>query len=190
MTARPPRPKPDLRSQSGYSLIELMTVMVILGLVLAGLTTMFQAGIRAEVRSNRDFQAQQSARLAMDRIRRELHCANAISAPNGTAVATVSVTLPAACPGTAATVTYATVAVSAGRWQLTRTADAGSPVVVADYLTANTPSAASIPFTYYVPGAGMLGRLRVDLPVNLNPADGTTAWRLQDDIVLRNTIRL
>ena len=152
---------------------------------------MFQAGIRAEVRSNRNFQAQQNARLAMDRIRRELHCANAISAPpNGTAVATVSVTLPAACPGTAVTVTYATVAVSAGRWQLTRTADAGSPVVVADYLTANTPSAASIPFTYYVPEAGMLGRLRVDLPVNLNPTDTTTDWRLQDDIVLRNTIRL
>ncbi|MBA2425441.1 MAG: prepilin-type N-terminal cleavage/methylation domain-containing protein [Actinobacteria bacterium] len=178
------RPKPDLRCQSGYSLIELITVMAILGLVLAGLTTMFQAGVRAEVRSNREFQAQQNARLAMDRIRRELHCANAISAPNGTAVATVSVTLPAACPGTAATVTYATVAVSAGRWQLTRAADSGAAVAVADYLTVDTP------FTYYIPAAGTLGRLRVDLPVNLNPTDASTEWRLQDDIVLRNTVRL
>ena len=158
--------------------------MAILGLVLAGLTTMFQAGVRAEVRSSREFQAQQNARLAMDRIRRELHCANAISAPNGTAVASVSVTLPAACPGTAATVTYATVAVSTGRWQLTWAADAGSPVVVADYLTTSTP------FTYYIPATGTLGRLGVDLPVNLNPTDASTGWRLQDDIVLRNTIRL
>lgn len=158
--------------------------MAILGLVLAGLTAMFQAGVRAEVRSNRDFQAQQNARLAMDKLRRELHCANAISAPNGTPVASVTVTLPDACPGTAATVTYATVAVSTGRWQLTRVADAGSPIVVADYLTASTP------FTYYVPAAGTLGRLGVDLPVNLNPTDTTTEWRLQDDIVLRNTIRL
>ena len=158
--------------------------MAILGLVLAGLTTMFQAGVRAEVRSNREFQAQQNARLAMDKIRRELHCANAISAPNGTAVATVDVTLPDTCRGTATTVSYATVPVSTGRWQLTRAADAGSPVTLADYLTTSTP------FTYYIPATGTLGRLRVDLPVNLNYPDTSTEWRLQDDIVLRNTIRL
>ena len=158
--------------------------MAILGLVLAGLAAMFQAGVRAEVRSNREFQAQQNARLAMDRLRRELHCANAISAPNGTAVASVTVTLPTACTGTAATVTYATAAVSAGRWQLTRAADAGAALAVADYLTSD------VPFTYYIPATGSLGRLRVDLPVNLNPTDTSTEWRLQDDIVLRNTIRL
>ncbi|MBA3561631.1 MAG: prepilin-type N-terminal cleavage/methylation domain-containing protein [Actinobacteria bacterium] len=178
------RPKPDLRCQSGYSLIELMTVMAILGLVLAGLTTMFQAGVRAEVRSSREFQAQQNARLAMDRLRRELHCANAISAPNGTTVATVSVTLPDDCPGADTSVTYATQSVATGRWQLTRSAGAGTPVVIADYLTTSTP------FTYYVPATGTLGRLGVDLPVNLNYPDTSTEWRLQDDIVLRNTIRL
>lgn len=188
--ARLPGRAPDLRSQSGYSLIELVTVMAILGLVLAGLAAMFQAGVRAEVRTNRQFQAQLNARLAMDRMRRELHCANAISAPNGTPVATIAVTLPDSCPGTATSVSYATVAVSAGRWQLTRAADAGTPVIIADYLVANTPSTSSVPFTYYVPGSGTLGRLRVDLPVNLDPSDTTTDWRLQDDIVLRNTIRL
>lgn len=176
--------RPDLRSQTGYTLIELMTVMAILGLVLAGLAAMFQSGVRAEVRANREFQAQQNARLAMDRLRRELHCANAISAPNGTAVATITVTLPAACPGTAATVTFATVSVATGRWELTRAEDAGAPLAIADYLTASTP------FTYYIPAAGSLGRLRVDLPVNLDPTDTSTEWRLQDDIVLRNTIRL
>ena len=174
----------DLGSQRGYTLVELVTVMAILGLVLAGLATMFQAGIRAEVRASREFQAQQNARSALDRLRRELHCANAISAPNGTAVATVTVTLPTTCPGPDTSVTYATQSVVSGRWQLTRTAGAGSPVTVADYLTASDP------FTYYVPATGTLGRLRVDLPVNLNPADTGTAWRLQDDIVLRNTIRL
>ena len=178
------RQKPDLGSQSGYSLIELMTVMAILGLVLAGLTTMFQAGVRAEVRTNKQFQAQLNARLAMDRMRRELHCANAISAPNGTPVAAIAVTLPDSCPGPATSVSYATLAVSAGRWQLTRAADSGTPLVVADYLTSSTP------FTYYIPAAGTLGRLRVDLPVNLDLADTGTDWRLQDDIVLRNTIRL
>ena len=141
--------------------------------------------MRAEVRASREFQAQQNARLAMDKIRRELHCANAISAPNGTAVASVTVTLPAACSGTAATVTYATQTVATGRWQLTQGGRTrAAAVVVADYLTASTP------FTYYIPAAGTLGRLRVDIPVNLNPTDTSTEWRLQDDIVLRNTIRL
>ena len=176
---------PDLRSESGYSLIELMTVMAILGIVLAGLTAMFQAGVRAEVRTNKQFQAQLNARLAMDRMRRELHCANAISASNyGTPVASVAVTLPDTCPGPATSVSYTTLAVSAGRWQLTRAADSGTPLVVADYLTSSTP------FTYYIPAAGTLGRLRVDLPVNLDLADAGTDWRLEDDIVLRNTVRL
>ena len=172
------------RDQAGYTLVELVTVMAILGLVLAGLTTMFQAGIRAEVRASREFQAQQNARRALDRLRRELHCANAISAPDGVPVSSVTVTLPATCPGPDTTVTYATQTVASGQWQLTRAPDAGSTVVVADYLTASTP------FTYYVPATGTLGRLRVDLPVNLKPADAGTEWRLQDDIVLRNTIRL
>ena len=158
--------------------------MAILGLVLAGLAAMFQAGVRAEVRTNKQFQAQLNARMALDRMRRELHCANAISAPNGTPVATIAVTLPDSCPGTATSVSYASLAISTGRWQLTRAADAGTPIVVADYLTTSTP------FTYYIPAVGTLGRLRVDLPVNLDLAYAGTDWRLEDDIVLRNTIRL
>lgn len=172
-----------LGGEAGYSLIELMTVMAILGIVLAGLTTMFHAGVRAELRSSRELEAQQNARAALDRIRRELHCANALSAPNGIAVATLTVTLPAACFGSDTSVTYATETVASGRWRLRRTPGAGAAVTVADYLTASTI------FTYYVPASGTLGRLRVDIPVNLNPTDTSTEWRLQDDIVLRNTTR-
>jgi len=56
--------------------------------------------------------------------------------------------------------------------------------MVADYLTA------SAIFTYYVPATGTLGRLHVEIPVNLDPSDAGTEWRLVDDIVLRNTVRL
>jgi prepilin-type N-terminal cleavage/methylation domain-containing protein len=168
----------------GYTLVELLTVLVILGVVLAGLTAMFHAGMRAEMRANKELDAQQNARAALDRMRRELHCASEISAPNGTAVATMTVTLPATCPGSDTTVTYATASVGTNRWELTRAGDSGTPVRVADYLTSGTP------FTYYVPASGTLGRLEVDIPVNLDPADAGTLWRLQDDIVLRNTTRL
>jgi prepilin-type N-terminal cleavage/methylation domain-containing protein len=180
----------------GYTLVELLTVLVILGVVLAGLTAMFHSGMRAEIRANKELDAQQNARAALDRMRRELHCANAVTAPDGTAlpdgtpVSSITATLPPACPGSETTVTYATSSVAANRWELTRAADAGTPVRVADYLTAIAPATSSTPFTYFAPGSGTLGRLRVDIPVNLDPADAGTLWRLQDDIVLRNTTRL
>jgi hypothetical protein len=45
-------------------------------------------------------------------------------------------------------------------------------------------------FTAYVPPAsGSLGKLSVDLPVDLTPGDAKQRYRLQDDIVLRNTPR-
>lgn len=158
--------------------------MAILGIVLAGLTTAFTAGTNAELRANREFQAQQNARLALDRLRRELHCASAMSGANGTPVASVTVTLPDVCPGSDTSVTYATQSVGANRWTLARAGASGSPVMVADYLTA------SAIFTYYVPATGTLGRLHVEIPVNLDPSDAGTEWRLVDDIVLRNTVRL
>ena len=173
-----------LAPEAGYSLIELMTVLAIMSLVLGGLTVMFQAGMKAEVRANRNLQAQQNARAALDRMRRELHCANAITAASGTPVASVTVSLPASCPGSDTTVTYGTSSISANRYELTRAGDSGTPVRVADYITSSTV------FTYFAPAAGTLGRLRVDFPVNLDPADASTLWRLEDDIVLRNTTRL
>ena len=167
---------------AGYTLVEMITVMVILGIVLGGLTTMFHAGMTAEVRANRELDAQQNARAALDRMRRELHCANAIAAADGVAVSSVTVTLPTVCSGADTTVTYATVAVSANRWKLTRTG--GTVSTIADYLTSDTI------FTYHVPASGTLGRLQVEIPVNVTPSDAGTLWRLEDDIVLRNTSRL
>ena len=66
--------------RAGFSLIELLVVMVILGVVLAGLTTAFVSGSKAETDLNRRFQAQQQARLALNRIRWDIHCASAAQA--------------------------------------------------------------------------------------------------------------
>jgi MSHA biogenesis protein MshO len=169
--------------ERGYTLVELLTVLVILSIVLAGLTAAFTSGVRAELRASTQFRAQQSARLALDRIRRELHCASAVSATPGTPVASVTVTLPAVCSGADTSVTYATQNVASSRWQLMRTGGSGTPVAVADYITSSTI------FTYTAPATGTLGKIHVDLPVNLRPGDTGTEWRLEDDIVLRNTDR-
>lgn len=167
------------RAQEGYTLVELLAVLVILVTVVTSLTALFVSGARAELEQNRRFQAQLNARLAVDKLRREVHCASDVQIADGGATATVVV--PGHCPtaiGAATTnVVYATEPLSAGRYRLTR---AGTPV--ADYLTSGTVFA-------YAKTPGELGRLTVDLPVNLNPNEGWKQWRLQTDIVLRNTTR-
>jgi len=152
--------------------------MAILGIVLGGIVTLMVSGTRAEVDMNRRFQAQQEARLAADRMRAEIHCASALTLTNPAAI---TIALPASCPtasGTAQNVTYDTAQVSTGRYQLRR---AGS--AIADYVTTGDV------FAYAAPSAASLGKLQVDLPVDLTPGDSQGLWRLEVDIVLRNTVR-
>jgi hypothetical protein len=128
---------------------------------------------------NQRFQSQQAARLGIDKMRREIHCASLIT-PTGTS-ASITVTLPAQCPtagGVATTVTYDVVG-SAQRYQLRR-----NSVNVADYITQQNA------FNYTAPVAGVsLGKLRVSLPINNLPTGPKKDWKLVADIVLRNTTR-
>src|SRR6187431_3225885 len=106
--------------EAGYTMLELLMVLAILGTVVGALTTLFVQATNAEFESNRRFQAQQSARVAIDKMRREIHCASAIT-PAG-ATNSISVTLPSQCPtsgGSLATVIYSTAG-SGQRFQLRR----------------------------------------------------------------------
>ncbi len=166
--------------QGGYTLMELLTVMSILSVIVGALVTLFIRATTAELDMNRRFQAQGTARIAIDRMRREIHCASQIS-PTGTS-ASITVTLPAQCPtaaGVQTSVIYDVIAVASQRFQLRR-----DSVKIADYVTAQNA------FTYTAPVAGStLGKLRVSLPINTEPQNGLKEWRLVADIVLRNTTR-
>jgi prepilin-type N-terminal cleavage/methylation domain-containing protein len=175
-----------LRGQGGYSLIELVAVMAIFLMIVGGLTTLFTSGARAEIDMNRRFEAQQNARLAMDKLRRELHCSSGITATDGsplptTPVTAIRVSLPGHCPtagGVNTQVVYETVQITSVRFEVRR-----AGVEIADYITNDDV------FTYAAQSAATRALLHVDLPVNLNPNEGWTTWRLVDDIVLRNTLR-
>jgi prepilin-type N-terminal cleavage/methylation domain-containing protein len=176
-----------LAEERGYSLIELLQVMIILGVVMGALTTLFVRASNAELDMNRRFQAQQQARVAVDRMRREIHCSSGIS-PTG-ASGTISVTIPGQCPtgagagGPDTIVTYRTVLVSAGRYKLERQVGANI-VKLADYVrVANA-------FTYTGPTQTSLGKLKVQLPINIQPPGSGSNWNLVADMVLRNTSRL
>jgi prepilin-type N-terminal cleavage/methylation domain-containing protein len=180
MTERLRRLRRLLALEGGYTLIELLQVTVILGVVLGAIMVLFVNSTNAEVDMNRRFQAQQEARVAVDRMRREIHCANAIT-PTG-AAASITVTLPAQCPGAGGVqvnITYDTALISTNRYRLRR-----NGVMIADYVTAANA------FEYSAPTQQKLGILRVDLPVNVKPSEGHKTWRLVSDIVLRNTARL
>lgn len=168
-----------LLEQGGYTLIELTTVMVILTTVLTALTGLFVSGAKAQLEVNRRFEAQQQARVAADRLRREIHCASGITLTNA---ASITVTLPAHCPtavgGAVTNVAYTTQLVSANRFRLRR-----GTVTIADYLTSGDV------FAYVAPSADTLGRLALDFRVNIVPSQSWKQWRLQTDVVLRNTLR-
>jgi prepilin-type N-terminal cleavage/methylation domain-containing protein len=169
--------------QRGYTLLELLTVMSILSVIVGALVTLFLRATNAELDMNRRFQAQGTARVAVDRMRREIHCASQIS-PTGTS-ATITVTVPWQCPtgshveGVDTSVIYDVVSAGSQRFQLRR-----NSVKIADYLTAQNA------FDYTAPVAGSsLGKLRVTLPINTEPQNGLKEWRLVADMVLRNTTR-
>jgi len=177
-------------SESGYTMIELLAVLAIFLTVVTALTTLFVSGSKAELDANSRFQAQQNARLALDRLRRELHCSSGITKTDGTAltttpVAAIRVTLPSHCPTAAGggTVDFQMVSLGASRWELQRV-QGGSTVPIADYLIEDEI------FTYTVESASSRALLHVDMPVNVNPNEGWKTWRLVDDIVLRNTLRV
>ncbi len=178
-----------LRSRDGYTLVELIVVLSIFLFIVTALTRLFTSGAKAELDMNRRFQAQQEARLALDRMRRELHCADSITPGTDTDgdgyVASITVTIPSQCPsakGVNITVVYDTNSAGTNRWKVRRT-QSNVTVPIADYITTNDP------FLYTAPSTSSRGLLHVDFPVNVYPNEGWKKWRLVDDIVLRNTLR-
>jgi prepilin-type N-terminal cleavage/methylation domain-containing protein len=188
-----------VREERGYTLVELLTVIVILGIVMEGLTTMFVSASNAEVDMNNRFQAQQTARIALDKIRREVHCAqDAGSTTPNTAVWLVTLTVPTYCKtySGSTTVTWCTKNVSTNRYALYRinsgSATCTGGVKWADNLRPTSTAAVcgtALCVFNYTTATGSLAKLHVDLPINVKPAKTVETYELIDDLVLRNSVR-
>jgi prepilin-type N-terminal cleavage/methylation domain-containing protein len=190
-----------LAAEHGYSLSEMLVVLAILGIVLGALTQLFVSASTAQVDMTKRFEAQQAMRLALDKLRREIHCANSVTSTLPTPLAptsSLSISLGSYCPtrGTgAAQITWCTrdkngdPPPGAGAPYSLRREDSGGACSGAspkwaDYLTTGHI------FTDYIPPAnGALAKLSVNLPVDLTPDDAKQRYVLDDDIVLRNTPR-
>jgi type II secretory pathway pseudopilin PulG len=79
--------------EDGFTTVELLTVMAILGIVLGGLVALFAAGMSSSANQNARYQSQQELRVAVDRLRGEVHTACTISTPATYNTALTSVTI-------------------------------------------------------------------------------------------------
>ena len=127
------------REESGFTLIELITVLGMLVIVMTALSSAMIAAHKAEEDMNRRFGSQINARIALDQLRREIHCASAVTTSTASMI---TLTLGSRCPTAGGGTTDQLVragdrdavgALPAGRKCLH---DVGRKTV--DYLTTNT----------------------------------------------------
>lgn len=180
-----------IRDERGFTLVEMVAVCLILGIVMAGLTTVFVSATHSQLRLDQRFQAQQTARLALDALRRDVHgaCAANVGGSGSTLtlalVPTGGSTQCGADPSFPKT-RWCTVADAYGGWSLyrssgTATCDATASLE-AQHLTTSAPfsTASTVPVEQFQ-------TVTVTLPVRM--PGGANAWyTLGQGLALANTV--
>jgi Tfp pilus assembly protein PilW len=164
-----------LGDERGFTIVELLIVCATLGVVLTGLVNVFVSGSRAGSDADARFRAQQTARLALDRLQFEARCASAATVVS--AGAGVTLTLPGVCAHATGSVTWCVSAGTLMRYAGAGCSGSGTPFVRS--VTSPTPFA--LPAT----PSGDLPQLQVTIAANVagRPSD---AFTLGDAITLRN----
>ena len=190
-------------AEDGFTLIELLVVMIILLAVLAPLTASFASGMVAQVDQTNRFDAQENARQALDRMRKDIHCAHGVTDPStnldadgnvvGYTLVLTETAVPGAdpeCPGlvetNASAVQWCSIKVTDDRYQLyrendpTTSCDGSASTFMVDYLTRADLWASPTCIT------GQYPTVEVTMPVDVDPSKRPGAYTLGDQIALRN----
>jgi prepilin-type N-terminal cleavage/methylation domain-containing protein len=172
------------RDARGFTLVELLTVLAMLLIVTTALSSVLIAAMKTEEEMHRRFGSQINARIALDRLRREIHCASSVT-PTGTS-SSITIVLGSRCPfAGGSTVNWCTQA-SGSQFALyrrvTATCDTSGTKII-DYLTYGPA------FTVTPSSSTTLAYVSVDLRVDTAQPAGLPDYRLTDDIVLRNSTR-
>ena len=178
-----------LRGETGYSLVEMLTVMVIMSVVFAGITDIFVAGSKAQADQDNRFQAQLSTRLALDKMRRDIHCAYDVTSYT-TSSATLKIT---SCSGGDVSWCTAALAGYTNRYRLYRqlgtSCSSAGGTMFADYLTTGAVFPTD-PATAHTTGCGCLEALAVDFKISLKGSQTVDTYELTDTVYLRNSVRV
>jgi prepilin-type N-terminal cleavage/methylation domain-containing protein len=189
-----------LVADDGFTLIELMTVMAILLVILAPLSNAFFTAFNNQADRLRRFDSQENARQVLDRMRKDIHCAHAVTGSTANASGGITVVLTETnssgvvdCPGivqqNASAVQWCTIPVAGAtnRFRLYRENDPSAlcdgtvSTFMVDYLTqADLWSIPTCP-------TGNYPTLAVSLPINPDPVNHPlSTYTLGDRIALRN----
>jgi type II secretory pathway pseudopilin PulG len=192
-----------LGGEGGFTLVEMIGVCVILGIVMAGLTTVFVSGSHSQLRLDRRLQAQQTARIALQAIRSDVHAGCAVNVTGGGTTLKIAFvpSAPAGQPALDSTdcgassdtaagyswATWCTVADSTGGWSLYRTedsatCDAATGTLEGEHFTSSTlfSTASTIAIEQYQTVA-------VNLPVLL-PGGTGDGYTLGQSLALGNGV--
>jgi len=174
--------------------------MAVLLIILVPLTASYASAINAQADQTRRFDAQEAARQALDRMRKDIHCAHGVTDPydNDSGGQTIvmtetNVTGTAECPGlletNASAVQWCTIPVvgATDRYQLYRendpnnACDGDASTFMVDYLTqADLWASPTCVSTQYP-------TVQVTMPVNVDPVShASSTYTLGDKIALRN----
>jgi len=176
--------------EEGYTLVELIVVMAILGTVVAGLTAVFVGGSAAEIDLNLRFQAQQQARLGLNQIRSDVHCASAAQAQTIGTYPGLKLSV-SQCYASTPTISWCVVPVTTtpARYAVYRstattnicTTSDTTRTFITDYLTTGTGV-----FTTGSIAQFALQTVAVDFKISVNPNTSKDIYELTDSVVARN----
>jgi prepilin-type N-terminal cleavage/methylation domain-containing protein len=168
-----------LQAEPGFSLVELIITMVVMGIVMTGLANIFISGQRASDDATARVQSQQSVRIAFDRLEYDVRCASTATLLSkvGSNGGGVYLSLPTQCAHASGDVSWC----YSGGWLVRKAATTctGSAQKYVGDVTSTTP------FSCYLPVSGAMPQLKVALTVNPSTrnANKTTAT---DYITMRN----
>jgi prepilin-type N-terminal cleavage/methylation domain-containing protein len=161
--------------ERGITMVEMLIVMVLMSILMAGIANVFVSGTRAQYDMNNRLNSQQNVRVALGRLEYEGRCATSATIVNSGAG--VSFSLPSQCMHATGAVSWCVSSGILSRY--VGSSCTGSAQIFSRYLTSATPFS-------LVTAAGQLPRLSVAL-VASPTGRGTDTFSITDAITLRNS---
>jgi type II secretory pathway pseudopilin PulG len=182
-----------IRSEGGFTLVEMIAVCLLLGVVLTGVTVVMVGGSHAELSNNNNFKAQQVARTALDTMRNDVH--NACAANVGSSGALLKLAYipnsdPTQCGAASGNtkvlwcaLTSPTVPSMYALYRSTASTCTSSSTLIADHVTSNTIWSTASTIT-----VAQMQSVTVTLPVSYTQSTYGRSFTLGQTLVLRNTV--